>query len=271
MNIIQKIKSALLPVLCAGILVSCQETDYMKYDVSRSGIYFTKDTLTYSFGVTPVEQKTYEYRVPIALMGAPVGQERNFVVEVIADSTTAIEGEQYILGKPVVPADSIGGYIPVTILRDGLAGDHKVGYSRYKLGLRLLPGNGFEPTLETPRHTRVFRFDNAVEQPEWLGAHGQKIWIEKDLGKWHPLKLIVMVDFYHEIDKIQPETYVKLVKEYGENLERNEFGDFYKYRATIRKFVFDKTYKYFQNPANRDYVLDYDPNFPFDFPSPFGE
>ena len=34
---------------------ACDDEDYMRFDLSHSGVYFTKDTLNYSFGVTPVE------------------------------------------------------------------------------------------------------------------------------------------------------------------------------------------------------------------------
>ena len=30
---------------------ACDDEDYMRFDLSHSGVYFTKDTLNYSFGV----------------------------------------------------------------------------------------------------------------------------------------------------------------------------------------------------------------------------
>ena len=33
-------------------LISCNEQDYKLFDSSRTGIYFTEDSVVYSFGVT---------------------------------------------------------------------------------------------------------------------------------------------------------------------------------------------------------------------------
>jgi hypothetical protein len=45
----------------ALLFIACNDDDYMRFDLSHSGIYFTKDTLNYSFGVTPVEIREYTY------------------------------------------------------------------------------------------------------------------------------------------------------------------------------------------------------------------
>lgn len=269
MKTLQSLKALLMivPFLCA--FTSCMDEDYLVYDAGYTGIYFTKDTLNYSFGVTPVETRTAEYRFLVRIMGQPVGQDRTFAYEVIADSTTATEGVQYVIGTPVVPADSVNGYIPVTILRDGLEGNYTDGYVRYKLGVRLLADGDFDPTLSEKEHIRVLAFDNAVEQPEWYDAFGDKVWSVKTFGVWHPLKFIKMVEYFHTLEDIQPATYEKMVSLYGENLEHVAYGDFYVYRTMMNKYVFYPMYVYFSDPANRDEILALYPDFPFDFPSPF--
>lgn len=264
---IQVFSALAVSFLC--LCTSCSETDYMMFDSSHTGIYFTKDTLTYSFGVIPVEQRTMEYRIPMRVMGGVSSSARTFSFEVIPDSTTAQEGVQYQLGAAVIPADSINGYIPVVILRDGLAGNYQEGYVRYKLGIRLLPGEGFTPTLDSTRHVRVLHFDNAVEQPEWLDAYGQKVWPVSTYGHWHPLKLIKMVEYYHAIEHELPDTYRKMVALYGENLENVPYGDFHVYGRVMQKYVYAPMYEYFNDPANRDEILALYPDFPFDFPNPF--
>lgn len=259
-----------LPMLILLMLCpACSETDYMTYDASRSGLYFTKDTLEYSFGVTPVEQRTMEYRIPVRIMGIVANHDRKFSCEVIVDSTTAVEGVQYRMGVPVIQKDSINGYIPVVLLRDGLAGDYSTGFVRYKLGVRLLAGDGFEPTLDEKSHIRVLTFDNAVEQPEWLDAFGQKTWPEKLFGVWHPLKLIKMVEYFHEMKNSLPETYEAMVQVFGENLEHVRYGDFHPYTYVMRKYVCLPMYEYFGNPDNEAAILAEYADFPFDFPNPF--
>ena len=252
-----------------GLFAACSETDYMTYDASQSRIYFTRDTLAYSFGVTPVSRRTAEYRFPVRVMGVVSATARTFSFEVIADSTTAVEGVHFLLGEPVIPADSIDGYIPVTLLRDKLEGDYQHGFARYKLGVRLLPGNGFEPTLDSAAQARVLTFDNAVEQPEWYSASGEKVWPERSLGVWHPYKLIKMVEYFHAMEEVLPDIYDEMSERFGENLESVPYGDFHPYTTVMKKYVFQPMYDYFSDGANRAEILSLYADFPFDFPNPF--
>lgn len=265
------IKGGLICALSLAMfsLSSCEETDYMTYDTSHNGVYFLSDTLQYSFGVTPVEQRTHVVEIPVRVMGGISDSPRKIAFEVIADTTTAVEGVQYRLGEAVIMPDSVNGFIPVEILRDGLEGSYTEGYVRYRLGLRLVANDHFAPTLSLEEQMFVLNFDNAVEMPDWYDAYGEKVWYEKYLGKWHPLKLIKMVEYFHAIEAIHPETYKKMVEAYGENLEHIPYGDPYLYRTIFRKYIYAPMYEYFGNPANRDAILAEYPDFPFDFPDPF--
>ncbi len=269
MNILKLAKICLPALLLC--CTACDE-DYLIYDDSYTGVYFTRDTLRYSFGVTPVEQRTMEFRVPVRIMGTLASYDRPFAYEVVADSTTAVLNEQYTIGLPVIEADSINGYIPVTFLRDGLKGDYENGYVRYKLGLRLIGNNFFVPTLDAAAQMRVIVFDNAIEKPQWLDWKNDPVWSESKFGKWHPLKLIKIVEFFHKMEEFVPETYAKMVEKYGPNLERSELGgDHYPFATAMNKYIYGPTYEYFANPDNREEILALYPDFPFDYPNPFGE
>lgn len=256
-------------LLAACMLGSCDNEDYMKYDTEYSGIYFTGDTVKYSFGVTPINIKEHTVKVPVMIMGALSPEERTFSYQLVADDCVGTEGLQYKIGTPVIPSDSVGGYIPITILRDGLEGDYQNGYKRYQLKLRLVADNQFAPTLDTLAHERVVMFDNAVDQPAWYNAHGEKVWSLYSLGVWHPYKFIKMVEYFHAIKDILPDTYKNMVKLYGENLEHIEYGDPYQYRTIFKKYIYLPMYEHFNDPANRDMILAEYPDFPFDFPYPF--
>ena len=267
-NIIKRaVWAAVLPV--AALLVSCDDENYMRFDLDNSGIYFTKDTLNYSFSVTPVEVKTYIYNIPVQVMGGISGVVRPIGYYIDPDSTFAEEGVHYTIGEACIMPDSIVGYIPVTIYRDKLEGTYATGYTHYKLCIRLAQNDWFTPTLDSLHQVRIFRFDNSVDQPAWYNAHGEKVWQKKYLGEWHPLKFIKMVEYFHAVKDIQPETYKKMVQLYGENLEHIELGDPYQYRTVFKKYVYAPMYEYFNNPDNRDYILSEFPDFPFDFPDPF--
>ena len=257
--------AAVLPL--ATLFASCDD-NYMRFDLSNSGIYFTKDTLNYSFSVTPVEVKTHTFNIPVQVMGSISSEKRPIGYYIDLDSTFAEEGVQYTIGEACIMPDSIVGYIPVTIYRDKLEGSYP-DYTRYKLCIRLISNVHFTPTLDSLHQVRMFRFDNSVDQPEWYNARGEKVWQTKYLGEWHPLKFIKMVEFFHAIKDVQPETYKKMVQLYGENLEHIEYGDPYQYRTVFTKYIYAPMYDYFSDPANTDYILSEFPDFPFDFPNPY--
>ena len=248
---------------------ACSDPDYMKYDSSYTGIYFTRDTLEYSFSVTPVEVRKHVLKVPVQIMGAPADVDRDFAFELISDSCTALDGEQYVIGQTVVMADSIHGYIPVEILRDGLEGDYESGYTRYQLGFRLVQNEHFYPTLSEKDQVRIVKFDNAVEQPDWRDAYGNKVWPVASLGTWHPFTLIKMVEYFHAFEAVNPETYRKIANAFGENLEHIPFGDPYPYRSIFVKYIYDPLYQYTNDPANKETILGMYPDYPFDFPNPY--
>ncbi len=265
-----KISSIILGLIaCSMFATSCSETDYLIYDKDYSGIYFTRDTLEYSFGVSPIEKREHLFKVPMQIMGIPMEQTREVAFEILPDSTTAQEGVQYRIGDAVIEADSIVGYIPLTILRDGLEGNYTDGYTRYRVGIRLKSNKNFVPTRSLKDQIRVIEFDNAIDQPEWLDYKGDKVWSESTLGKWHPLKLIKMVEYFHELENILPETYNNIVVAYGENLENIPYGSPYQYKTTFNKYIYAPMYEYFNDPANKEEIDNLYPDFPYDFPNPF--
>ena len=66
-NLFNKIIVA-ISFFCVIGFVSCNEYDYLKFDISHCGIYFTKDTLKYSFSVTPLDITEYEFKVPVKIL-----------------------------------------------------------------------------------------------------------------------------------------------------------------------------------------------------------
>lgn len=254
-------------VIATMMFAACEE-HYLKYDTSYNGIYFTKDTLVYSFGVSPVEYKEHTFNIPVAIMGGTSNKTRIIDFEILQDLTTAVNGVHYTIGEAVIMPDSVAGYIPVTVYRSKLEGSYPE-YTRYKLALQLVANNDFVPTLDSLHQVRIFSFDNAIEQPEWLNGNGEKIWSLENLGEWHPLKLIKMVEYFHAIEGILPETYKKMVASYGENLEHISGGYPTEFKTTFVKYVYAPMYDYFSNPDNEDFIKSEYPDFPFDFPDPY--
>lgn len=264
-----KIKYLLGALAFTQLFIACDEKNYMTFDTDFSGIYFNTDSTVYSFSVTPLDVHEYTLKVPVQIMGVPADVDRPISYELVSELCTATEGVQYIAEEAVVPAKSITGHISFRILRDSLKGDYINGYTRYFLHLRLTDNEYFTPTLDSLNQVHYCKFDNAVEQPEWLNRLGEKVWLKSSLGVWHPYKLIKMVEYFHAFEEIQPLTYQKMVELYGENLEHIENGHPTTYETTFKRFIYKPMYDFFSNPDNHDMIEELYPGFPFDFPNPY--
>lgn len=277
----------LIPFWVGTMFYSCSQNDYMTYDSSANGIYFNHDTLIYSFSVLPVDSVTHIINVPVKIMGTVSDVDRTFnytieqqmpndslqkliFVPENDDYEWAEGGNQYSVPATVtIPAGKTEGVIPVTVYRSKLLGNYYDGYKHYRILLRLAPNENFRPTLSEKDQIRIVQFDNAIEQPAWYNAYGEKVWYKPELGEWHPYKLIKLVEYFHDVQNILPESYTKMVRLYGENLENVPYGDFHVYRTIFRKYIYSRMYEHFNDPANREMILSLYPDFIFDFPNPF--
>lgn len=277
MNKIFKSVTALSALFVILFVASCEETDYMRFDPTHNGIYFTKDTLEYSFSVTPSEIRSYEYKIPVRVMGGISDEARTINYRIIEDKsienekTKVAEAEKhYRIKEACILPDSIDGHILVEILRDNLEGTYTTGYTTYQLCVELLPNENFTPTLDSTRHVRTLRFDNSVSQPGWYKEGGtEKVWSTSYYGEWHPYKYIKLVEYFNEYEAVNSEMYKKIRAQYGEYLENIPYGDPYEYRTIFVKYLYAPMYEYFSNEENRDYILSLYPDFPFDFPDPY--
>ena len=266
-------KNIILTIIGVVGFTACSETDYLKYDTSYNGIYFTKDKLKYSFSVSSEDVKSYLFKMPIQVLGAISNQEREVAYRVVEDSTDAEEGIHYTLGKAIIAPDSITGYIPVTILRDNLEGSYAEGYTTYRLYIELVANEHFTPTLDTLSQARLLQFDNAIDIPEWTNDDGEKLWRpgnpHENLGSWHPYTFIKLVEYFHTIKNVEgkEESYYQMVDAWGENLERVKYGSFFPHTDIMRMYVFNEIYKFLNE--NKDEILEMYPDYPFDFPDPY--
>ncbi len=282
MNIIKHLFAAIGVIL----LAACENTDYMKFDTAHNGVYFPKDSMNYSFGVTPPEVESYTLKIPINVLGTVNHTDvREIAYELVSysnlgkDTIAAVENKHFRISKAVVEPDSITGYLEIEIFRNTLEGTNKDGYKRYLLGVNLLKNSNFEPTLTKRQQSLILTFDNAVERPEWYDVKGNKIFPSNLYGAWHPYKLILMVDFYHQIKDAENgryrNTYNEMVEMYGENMENLPNGQPDQHLYLFKKLVLKPTYDYLNDPANYDKIIADYPDFPFDgngksdFPDPY--
>ncbi len=231
--------SLLLFGLIAG-LSSCKEGNLADTGDWKTGLYFQRDSITYSFGVTPLEVTTYTLQVPLKVMGNKSSSQRAFKVEIDNELTTATQSVHFeIDNNPIVGADSINAYINLTINRGAIEGNES-----YKVGLKLIENENFKPVNEDYK-SAVIHFNNRVDPPDWKDWQGKPTWPNYKLGAWNPLTYIKFIELFRDMKNTAPATYENMVKEFGEDLKNVEFGWAWDYDKSLTKYVLNPMYQYF--------------------------
>lgn len=241
----KKITSLIILLSAILNLSSCSETDYPLFDDSVINIYFTQDSVNYSFAFVPIEIKEHIVELPIQIIGNPSKENRTFTVEIVKEKTDATEDVHYRLPKQLsIPADSITGIIPLTLLRDELK------ENEWEVTLRLVKDNNFIPIQENEAKTKneiTIAFSDIVKQPSnWLDYNNE--WPSSILGPWNPLVYRKYMEFFQQTKETNPVFYQDMTNKYGTYLEREIFGgtDYTSgYNYTFKKYIFLPLYKYF--------------------------
>ena len=248
-------KHTILFLFIGLFIASCQETDYPTFDDSVIDIYFTQDSVSYSFGVTPLSMTEYVVNLPVRIIGAPNKDiVRNFRIEVVDKRTNAESPLHYTVPEQLIlDKDSINAVVPVTLKRSDL------GDEEWTVAFRLLPNEYFNPTAQTDKEISceaIITFNNVVSRPNWTNWAGNFGWSTTYMGPWNPVVYVTFMDFFRQLEEKVPATYKALVAKYGENLDQKyndpnrgpiDFGGWdYDFSYTLQKYVCGPMYEYFQ-------------------------
>lgn len=232
---------AMIDLIVALGITSCEQTDYTSFEVSQSSIYFPKDSISYSFGTTPYNITTYTLNVPVKIIGTSAKEKRNFQIEIISDRSNAKAGEQYnIPSELVIEIDSVNGIIPVEFIRENLGND-----KRWQMCLHLVATEDFALAKEVGDQI-IVNFNNIVEPPTWTDFQGNIVWPQNKLGVWNPIVWITFMEYFRKMKETVPATYQKMVEAYGPNLEHVTYGWPYDFDYAVQKYIMIPMYEYFQ-------------------------
>ena len=222
----------LLALVACLSVVSCSEDIHVPYS-EGDRVYFeylyqdpnyaakrliVRDSLTVSMGLLPDEEKSYDVKIPVLVLGNQLSADKHYRVEVAAEGTvvkgvtTAKVNEDYLplQDSYTFHAGTWSDTLTVTLLRTHLSTSftkkqHKsiilklVETDELKLGLR----DGWEFKIS---------MNNYVDQPKW--------WSVYSLGYYHPQKYKILLmfnteDFYSKVDIVNDASrYVNALKAY---------------------------------------------------------
>lgn len=242
-------KNILYAILLSGAslgLFSCSETDYPLFDDSVINIYFTEDSTSYSFGITPLSVTERIVELPVKIIGAPASENRSFKIEIVQEKTNADENTHFKLPETLeIAKDSVNGIVPITLIRENL------DTIQWQVTIRLVDNGNFSPAPgadEKMGSTSTITFNNVISKPNWFNWQGGFGWPVHLLGPWNPTVYVVFMDYFHQLKDNAPMTYQKMVEKYGENLDNGKYtGWDYDYKYTLTKYILIPMHQYFQD------------------------
>ncbi|PWS30401.1 DUF4843 domain-containing protein [Pedobacter paludis] len=180
-------KNIIYILLLSMILFACKKNEMMPYQ-SKDNVYLRyldKDgnqdttTLSYSFAYNPsLAQDTIW--VPIVVTGPRVSHARQFVLNIVDSSTTAVKGIHYeaLKASYTLPADSGKTKIPLIIKNT----DDALSNKSVTIGFRTVSGGDFSADLPVALRSKKIIFSNRLEKPAWW------MYWESSLGEYGRIK-----------------------------------------------------------------------------------
>lgn len=160
---------------------------FKHFDVeNQKRVYF--DSTTFSFGLKQDDVLFDTLKVVVELMGNPSEVDRKYNVEVIADSSTAVEGIHYkpFSREQIFKAKKIRDTLRIVIIRENLDRDYTKPVNK-RLDLKLMESKDFELGLSRGL-TGKFLLNDFLSEPKWWGKHGA-------LSYYHPKKWRILMQY----------------------------------------------------------------------------
>ena len=178
----------LLIVFTASLFTGCDENGESGYYEDKDRIYFVKDSLVCRLGEMQMDVETYTVKVPVKVLGQPLGENRMFKINVNQELTTA-PGDSYtsLSTEFVVDKDSVNAYIPIELLRSRI--DPMVD-TVYRIVLDLEANDMFGLGVQEKLQSKVV-FSNYLQEPDWWYALEAMYW-----GAYRPEKYQKMMEFW---------------------------------------------------------------------------
>lgn len=186
---------------CSLAIFSCdQDVDFpyerkdglhfRHFTVDYNGKRIYRDSTIYSFGLKNDTILIDTLKMVVELVGKPSKIDRKYLVEIMTDSTTAVEGVHY---KPfnkeqVFRANKRVDTLRIPIIRENLNRDY-LNPKNERLDLRITENGDFTTGLTRGVRAKVVMNDCMVEPEWWEGNfHGS-------LYYFHPKKWKILISF----------------------------------------------------------------------------
>lgn len=227
---------------------ACSNKGIMYDPAQKRSIYFYKDVSHYITGVVPdtvqfsfaaMDESMYQYDIPVKFIGMPADVELTCDVEIVPDSTTAVRGKHFEMGKAIFSKNKVDGILSIQLFRtEDLMGQTVTLYFRLK-----------EDDYFVPMENAYFLLsitDGVLVAPSWWPAGYFGVYENNN----HLLYRKILENYW-ELETLKPVFYTETVKEYGRYLEKAPVGFFQLPGNMIWiKYVLKPAYEFYCDPAN---------------------
>ena len=231
-------KKYILFVILIGNLCGCHIDETSIYGSGRYVHFATvqgMDSVHVSFANYP-DQKELTLYFKVNLIGDLLLEPTSYVLAVVDSLTTAIEGQDYVLEKVIMPAKT--EFVDAAVIRWNRRPDGDDGRpDTLTVGLRLVENEYFKPVTLGSRIMKLTYLKTDMQAPYW--------WIEEALGPWSKGLMFKFLEQYNQLEETNPEIYQSIHKYVGDN-----FSDTYYWPWSVDylviKYVVAPLYNYYQ-------------------------
>lgn len=175
----------------SALLGACEKKELLEYQ-NDPRIYFSGDSVTYSFFLEKSTRMRDTISVTVNAMGIPSEFDRTFRIAQtnVEEENAAQPGVHYvefdneeILPHLKIKAGNASCSVPLIVLRDS-----SLSKQEYRLKLELLPNENFKLGIDTQLHM-LFKLSDIAAKPGYWDSNWKKIF-----GEWGSVKMKFIID-----------------------------------------------------------------------------
>ena len=194
------------------LMTGCNNEDYPVYDTDqKDAVYIAyegdqaeTDSIHYEYGFNLLTEVTL--KIPVKLMGMPVGRDRVFGVNVVDSATTMTKDLHYSINESrlILPANQLEGSIEITFYRDK---DPELTDTTYVISLELTETEDLK-AVQGISFFQITYSDKRPSAPLWWRDYKLDTY-KFEVAQW-------FFHYFYLTEEINPDVFNELIGRYGD-------------------------------------------------------
>lgn len=169
---------------------------YYTLDFNKKMIFNNK--FTFSFGMKADDIKTDTAKIVVEYLGTPSDADRTYKVKIVADSTTAVEGQHFatVSESQTFRAGRFSDTLKIVVFRGKLSSSFTNPEDK-RLALEMIPSEDFDLGMKDGLRAYL-NINNYLSQPVWWKDPLRFNYI----GFYHPKKWKILISFNERFSNV---------------------------------------------------------------------